>query len=583
MPGLPCSPLVRAARAHAFPIGLTWPAVAFVATLGLWPLAAFLLGSVESTAGGLTLDRYRQLLSDGLFAEVAARTVLTSLGVTLLALVLGYPLAYVLARAKGHAKTLLIVLVALPYLTSVLVRVYAWAALLALDGPVNRLLVALGIFDAPRLLGHSLTGTVIGMVHILCPIAVLTLWSQLEKVDRGQMLTAQTLGASRMRAFLTVYLPQSAPGLKAAGSIVYVLALGAYVIPAALGGTKGLMFAQLVVEQATNLLDWETSGAMGAMMLVAAAVPMLALNALRLVGRRRRASVTPLQHALARYLHRPLDRVPLAALRTALWIVVGATLTLLALPELVVLVFSVGAPRQVVLPPTTITLDGYRAVLTDPAWLRSGQRSLVYALIDALIAAALGTMAAYGFARGPRGWARIGILVLLAPLVLPEILPAISFFVFATKAQLAGTDAGIVLGQAVGTIGLVAVVVGAVMRSIDINLEHAARACGASRARALRDVVLPLLAPGLLVGFLYGFLHAFDNLVTPLFIAGAKPTITVKMFLTMQEELTSAPAVIASLLLLLLIAGLAVAAFAHLAGRRWVPLPAPAGPTGNFA
>ena len=555
---------------------LSAPAVLFVAALGLWPLGAFLLDGFRTIGGDATLAHFRALLGDGLFLSVAGRTTAIALGVTALTLALAYPLALTLTKASGRAKAVLVTLVALPYLTSVLVRVYAWAALLSLQGPVNDLLVGLGLFDRPRLLGHSTVGTCIGMVHILCPIAVLTIWSQMEKIDRAGALVAASLGASRVRAFLTVFLPQSVPGLIGAGTIVYVLALGAYVIPAALGGTHGLLFAQLVVDQATQLLDWNVSGAMGTLMLAVAAVPALLLWAAVTLRRRwTGAVVTPMQHLAARTLLPVLDRVPDRIASAVPPIAASLVLLFLLLPELVVLVFSFGPRLQVVLPPPYITLAGYRAVLTDPGWIDPAQRSLVYAVADAVLATLLGTMAAYGFARGSTRWARLGALVLLAPLVLPEILTAISFFVFATKMQLAGTDAGIILGQAVGTIGLVAVVVGAVVRGVDIDLEHAAQACGASRLRTMRDVVLPLILPGTLVAFLYAFLQAFDNLMTPLFIAGTRSTITLRMFLSMQEQLTSAPAVIASLLIFTLIAALGGGLLASLFGRRRVPfLPA---------
>lgn len=553
---------------------LSAPAILFIAALGLWPLCAFLIGGFESVDGDPTIAHFRALLSDGLFLQVAGRTTAVAVGVTAITLVLAYPLAYTLMRAKGGAKAVLITLVVLPYLTSVLVRVYAWAALLSLEGPVNAALVGLGMFDRPRLLGHSVFGTCIGMTHILCPIAVLTIWSQMEKIDRSGTLVAASLGAPRVRAFLTVILPQSVPGLVGAGTIVYVLALGAYVIPAALGGTKGLLFAQLVVDQATQLLDWEMSGAMGVLILVVATVPALSLLAVGAIRRRlgTGAVVTPMQHFAARTFLPVLDCVPGRVAGAMPAIAAAAVLLFLLLPEIVVLVFSFGPRQQVVLPPPFLTLDGYRSVLTDSGWIDPARRSLVYALIDAALATLLGAMAAYGFARGSARWARIGSLVLLAPLVLPEILTAISFFVFATKMQLAGTDAGIILGQAVGTVGLVVVVVGAVVRGVDVNLEHAARACGASRLRALRDILLPLILPGMLVAFLYAFLHAFDNLVTPLFIAGTRSTITLRMFLSMQEQLTSAPAVIASLLIFVLVAALGGGLFAVLFGRRRLPL-----------
>ncbi len=357
---------------------LSAPAVLFIAAMGLWPLGAFLLGGFQTEGGDPTLAHFRMLLGDGLFVQVAGRTTLIALGVTAITLVLAYPLALTLTEARGSTKAVLVTLVALPYLTSVLVRVYAWAALLSLDGPVNAALVGLGLFDRPRLLGHSITGTCVGMVHILCPVATLTIWSQMEKIDRSGGLVAASLGAARVRAFLTVFLPQSVPGLVGAGTIVYVLALGAYVIPAALGGTQGLVFAQLVVDQATQLLDWETSGAMGVLMLVVAAVPAVLLLAAGALRRRLGTGtvISPLQHLAARTILPLLDRVPGRATGAVPVIAAILVLLFLLLPELVVLVFSFGPERQVVLPPPFVTLAGYRAVLSDPGWIDPARRSL---------------------------------------------------------------------------------------------------------------------------------------------------------------------------------------------------------------
>ena len=267
------------------PVLLGVPAVAFVFIFAIWPIADFLRESFVS-GSGISLQQYRLLANSSTFAVVMARTLVTAVSVTFACVVLAYPMAYALTKARGGTRTVLIGLVALPYLTSVIVRTYAWAAILSLNGPVNSAMVALGLFDEPILLGHSSFGTWVGMTHILLPIATLTLWSAMQKIDPMQRLVAESLGASKAEAFLTVFVPQSAPGLASVASLVYILALGAYVIPAMLGGTRGLLFAQLVVEEATSLLNWNLSGAMAMVMLLAAAVPALMFSASRLVLQR---------------------------------------------------------------------------------------------------------------------------------------------------------------------------------------------------------------------------------------------------------------------------------------------------------
>lgn len=532
---------------------LAFPALIFVGVFALWPMAQFLTESVYGD-GGFTLSEFSRLLTSETFYQVLRRTLTVALSVTAICIVLAYPTAYALAQVRGRMKLVLFGLLVLPYLTSVVVRTYAWAALLAIEGPINNVLVALGIFQEPKLLGHSDFGTFIGMVHILLPIAVLTLWSSLERIDPQQRQVALSLGATKAEGFFSVFLPQSVAGMWSAASLVYVLSLGAYVIPQTLGGTRGLLFAQLLVEQATVLLNWNVAAAMAIVLLLAAGIPVLIAFMLRWLRNRssRRDGIGGLQYAWQLFLQ-PLLNAPPDWFWSLAWkITAGLIVAFLFIPELVVVVLSFGPERQITFPPAYFTLDGYISTLTNPDWMNPLKRSLWYALADALIATGLGALAAYAFARSRPAFGRIGTLALALPIVLPEVVIAISYFIFATRFGLAGTAYGIILGQGAAAAGIVVIILSGVMRQVDENLEYAAMGCGASRLRAVVDVVFPLVHPGLLVGFVYGYLHAFDNLVLPLFIAGRNDTITVRMFISMQEELISAPAVISALLILAL-------------------------------
>lgn len=554
-------PWLSAMRAAArSPASLALPAMLFVGIFALWPIAQFLTDSIHDGQDWSWLQ-FQRLLASSSFLTVLVKTLVVAVSVTLICIVLAYPLAYALTRAGGVVKAILIGLIILPYLTSVIVRTYAWAAILALEGPVNVILRGLGVVEEPLLLGHSDFGTVVGMVHIQLPIAVLTLWSAMEKIDRQQLIVAATLGAQRAEAFFTVYLPQSLAGISSAATLVYILSLGAYVIPQTLGGTRGLMFAQMLVDQATTLLNWNLAAAMAVVMLVAAGVPAILLTLSRRLMRpaKTRGHAGNMGYWL-RQRTQPLLNVVPPSLWTLAWIAVsGLVLCFLILPELVIILFSFGPEKQITFPPRHLTLDGYANTLRDPSWMIPLGRSATYATLDAIIATILGALAAYGFTRSNEIWRRIGVVVLVMPIILPEIVVAIAYFIFANRMGISGTSLAIIIGQGTTTVGLVVIILLGVMLQLDISLEHAAMMSGASRWRTIWDVVLPLAKAGLVVGFVYGFLHAFDNLVLPLFIAGRNITATVRMFLSLQEELTSAPAVIASILIVLLALGLALA------------------------
>ena len=554
------------AAALQHPFLLSLPALSFVGFFAVWPILAFLHDSFIN-GDSFSLLQYERLWRSASFASVLIRTLSTAIAVTALCIAFAFPLAYALTRVSGGLKTLLIGLVVLPYLTSVIVRTYAWAAILALEGPVNQAMLTLGLISEPILLGHSDFGTHIGMVHILLPVAVLTLWSGLEKIDALHWTVAANLGASRIMTFLTVYLPQSLGALRSAASLVYILSLGAYVIPQTLGSTRGLLFAQLVAEQATALLNWNLAAAMAAVMLFAAGLPIALIALVKRLTRgiSRGRAISPGAALVSRYALPSLDRIPERAWTWAWRVAAGLAIIFLLLPEVVVIFISFGPERQITFPPQAYTLAGYASTLTDPSWMEPLRRSAVYAVVGAVIAALLGTLAAYGFARSRPVLGTIGTALLVTPIVLPEIVIAISYFIFANRVGLAGTAAAIVLGQAAAATGLVVVIMSAIVGQLDRNLEYAAAMCGASRTRILREIVLPLILPGLIVGLIYAFLHSFDNLVLPLFISGTNITVPVRMFLSLQEELTSAPAVIATILFVALALGLVAA----MAAGRW--------------
>lgn len=537
---------------------LAVPALAFVVVFAIYPLLSFTAGSVWFR-GAFTARYYQRLLDSTYFGDVLLRTILTALAVMVLCLVIGYPLAYFVNRAPGRAKVVLIALVVLPYLTSVLVRVFAWSALLGIRGPVNAVAVSLGIFDEPHQLGHSFFGAMIGLVHVLTPIAVLTMWATMSRIERGHEITAAALGSSPVRVFVTVFFPLSAPGVVTAGLLVYVLAIGAYVIPVALGATNGLLFAQVVADTATIALNWGVAGAMTMTMLVVSVVPLLLVQLLRLVARRRRDPY-PLRNRLAtRFAYPALELVPPKVWAWSARVVAVLVLTFLVAPEIVVVIFSFGPVNSLSLPPERWSVEGYQRFFPDPLWTDPFSRSFLFAAVDAVVAVLLGGLAAYGLVRSkPRTFA-VGMGLLAFPLALPEIIPALSFFVFANKTGLASSAAGVVIGQAVTAIGLATIITSTVVRNVDVNLEHASQMCGASRTRTLVRIVAPLALPGLIVAGLYAFLNAFDNLVLPLFVAGRNSTIPVKMFFSMQDQLNSVIAVVATLLIGLLLAATAVA------------------------
>ena len=200
------------------------------------------------------------------------RTLWIALVVTLACIMLGYPVAYMIATAPPRLAKILILLVLLPFWTSLLVRTAAWVIVLQKSGIVNDALIGLGLVNEPLALIFNRTGVYISMVHILLPFMILPLYSVMKGIPGDHVRAAASLGATPRSAFLGVYFPQTVPGLAAGCLLVYVIALGFYITPMLIGGGSDQMLAYLIAEFATNTANWGLAGALAMLLLICIAV-----------------------------------------------------------------------------------------------------------------------------------------------------------------------------------------------------------------------------------------------------------------------------------------------------------------------
>ena len=212
------------------------------------------------------------------------RTLVVSLGITGLCLLLGYPVAYLIAHAPARRAGLLLGLVLLPFWTSLLVRTTSWIVLLQTQGVVNDLLVALGLVadDGRIALIYNMTGTVVAMTHVLLPFMVLPVYSIMRAIPPQQMSAAASLGASFPRAFVRVYWPQTLSGVGAGSLLVFILAIGYYITPALVGGQSGQLISNFIAYHMQTSLNWGLAGALGGVLLACVAALYLVYD--RVVG-----------------------------------------------------------------------------------------------------------------------------------------------------------------------------------------------------------------------------------------------------------------------------------------------------------
>jgi putative spermidine/putrescine transport system permease protein/spermidine/putrescine transport system permease protein len=281
MSGPNADALRRDARAEE--LGLAALALPGMAVIGIVALAPILwLFWLSFRAGdGFSLEHYARLLHPTYMLTLRTTFELTFL-VTGLCVLLGYPIAYLIAQVRPRMASLLLLLILFPVWTSLLVRCYAWLLLLQRRGLINTWLVDLGVIDMPLRLVHNFTGTAIGMVHIMLPFMVLPLYATMRAIDRDYLKAAANLGASPIRAFVDVYLPLSLPGLAAGVIIVFILCLGFYVTPALLGGGRVMMWSMQIERNVTYHADWGAASALGVVLLAMALAIFWAVG--RIVG-----------------------------------------------------------------------------------------------------------------------------------------------------------------------------------------------------------------------------------------------------------------------------------------------------------
>jgi putative spermidine/putrescine transport system permease protein len=254
-------------REQALLLALTLPALAMILLLVVLPVAWLAWQSIYHN--GFTLEHYRRIFTEAIYWRSFALTFEISLLVTLLALLLGYPIAYAAMSAPMGWNIVILALVVLPFWTSVLVRAYAWLALLQRNGVVNHVLQSLCLIDQPLALVHNTFGTVVATLHILLPFMVLPLYATMQKIPRDLLQAGASLGANPLLVFFRVFLPLSLPGVLAGCTLVFVLSLGFYITPELLGGGRTIMVSMLVSRNVELYDQWGAASAVGVVLLTA--------------------------------------------------------------------------------------------------------------------------------------------------------------------------------------------------------------------------------------------------------------------------------------------------------------------------
>jgi len=253
-------------KEHTSMLLLLTPALVMVVVLLIMPLCWLAFQSVQ-TEEGFSLANYIRIFQESIYWDTFALTFTISVLVTMLSIVMGFPIAYAASRLQGFWANLILICVILPFWTSVLVRAYAWLVLLQRRGLVNQTLMDLGIIDQPLTLMHNTTGTVIGTLHVMLPFMVLPLYSVMKKIPQDLMQASESLGAKPFYTFRRVFLPMAAPGVMAGSILVFVICLGFFITPELLGGGRTILVSMLVQRNVELYHAWGAASAVGLVLL----------------------------------------------------------------------------------------------------------------------------------------------------------------------------------------------------------------------------------------------------------------------------------------------------------------------------
>ncbi|WP_408270147.1 ABC transporter permease subunit [Paraburkholderia sediminicola] len=563
-PAQPIQPAPRrpAWRAWLRPGAKGAPLVVLLLVMLVYPVGQLLLLSIHNDAG-FTLIEYKRLFASSVYVDVLLITLKVSLWTTFFSVLTGYPIAYLISSATRARKNRLLFWVLLSFWTSFLVRTFAWVVLLGRNGVINQLLLKLGIIDEPLSLLYHFSSVILGMVHALMPLAVLTMLSVMENIDRRLPSAAATLGARPGTVFWKVYFPLSLPGVAAGALMVFVTAIGFFITPTLLGGRHQTMITQLIIDQVMQALNWGFAGAISVLLLAVVLIVFLVYD--RMVGLSTMAGESAgVKGSRAGGWSRKLGDLILSSLGNTtdallsvmprsrkgrkrsmsgsgesltLRVIVFLLLVFLSAPAFLMIPLSFDSASGLAWPPHGFSLQWYRQIVDSPLWMQAITRSMLVGIGTGLLSMLIGTPAAFLLVRGGMRGKAAMLAFVLSPIVVPRMIIAVGIFYFFAKIGLVGSSLGLVLAHTTVAVPYVVITMMAVLRNYDTRLDLAAQSMGARPWATLRRVTFPILGAGLMSSFLFAFATSFDELTIALFTSGGLSTTLPKQFwdeITMQ-------------------------------------------------
>lgn len=561
---------------------IDWGRVFLLAPVFLLLLLAFvlpLLAIVPEAFGGDAAGRFLRIFGSPVYRTVIWTTVRISLEATAITLIVSFPLAWLMSRATGVKALLLGLLVLVPFLTSVLVRTFAWLAILGQRGLVNSALLSLGLISEPLPLLFSEPAVVFALVQSSIAMMVFALLPVLRRIDGRILLAAHTLGANPLRAWLGIVVPLAIRGIQSGVIIVFLFTMASFIAPAFLGNQRQQMLAQMIQAQIETGADWAFAAALGVTLAVTATIVVMVFSMVASYFSRwqhpgARPSSLPAQRkqpADKALLRQPVTLPPSRLQFPALWqialrlvepVYLGLMSIFILVPLVVLFPVSFSSADVLIFPPPGYSLRWFEKILGSPEWVAAALTSLRIGAATCVLSLALATLTVLGFGRHFRLQSAAEAFV-QAPLSVPAVVFALGAYLTFARVGLVDTEAGIIIAHTILIFPVVYLVASATYSSIDPWLSLAAASLGANQWRIFRTIIFPLLLPGLAVGALLAMLLSFDESVASIFLSNLSvKTLPRKLWEGIRFNTSPESAAVSAILLgvtcVVIIVGMAV-------------------------
>ncbi len=534
-----------------------------------WPILSMLVRSLNATGKAsltdLTLDNYVKILTDDLLLTIELRTLQLAFFTTIIAMLIAFPLAYLLSRMKPKIAVILLLLVLIPYFVPTVVRLFSLTVILSKFGVINSITQALGLGEVQLL--FTTQSVLLGMVIYQLPITTLLLYSGLSRIDSNLMVAARTLGAKPSTAFRTIYLPLAWPAMLSSMLLVFVLSLSFFLVPSVLGGGKNPTMP-VFIRQRVEYYEWGQAATMGIVLLFTTLTGYI--MSMRLGG----GAAVSLAGAISTkgITDREKLRPTPATIMCAIMAVIG--LILLLVPVFLVFPLAFGESPRVMWPPRGFTLDWFVKVFTTDGWIPPLMKSLGTGICVAILAVVISLSVARFLQRIKRPALRSLMLGLVfAPMVTPGILLAIGLYDVQAQLNLLGTFHGLVFAHTVVALPLSFAVVNAALAGSDMNLEHAAWTLGASKIRTFWDIVVRAKMGSIIGAGVIAFMTSWDDVIIALFQSGLQKTLPVTIYRYLETGVVPQVPATSSVLVIMVLIGMSIwLVFTRRAERRSRPV-----------